>query len=129
MQVRELNLHEEGDETHYGQTLENVTLKRCWTELLASANVDDRKENVKKFNELDKIFAINHMCEVNSKWASLLCQIQLFVSMIINCSQNKWKKRGLAVTALKYGICFPLKFLNQVHWVVHFKIKISYSGL
>lgn len=30
--------------------------------------------------------------------------------------ENRWKKRGIAMAPVKFGIAFGAKFLNQVHY-------------
>jgi len=50
VQVRRLNLYKDGDTTHYNQTLADVTLDRCWTQLIKQADYEHRKFDVDKFN-------------------------------------------------------------------------------
>jgi len=50
VQVRKLNLYKDGDTTHYNQTLVDVTLDRCWTQVLQQADYEHRKLDVDKFN-------------------------------------------------------------------------------
>ena len=76
--VREINFYKEGQETHYGQVLNDVRLEKVWKLAKAKANFARRKAAIDKFN-----------------------------------AQNKYKKRGLAITPLKFGISFTFTILNQ----------------
>ncbi|XP_053396021.1 xanthine dehydrogenase/oxidase-like isoform X1 [Mercenaria mercenaria] len=50
IKVRELNLYQEGDRTHYGQLLEHCTVQRCWDECLNQSDYFRRKKEVDIFN-------------------------------------------------------------------------------
>ncbi|XP_076238841.1 xanthine dehydrogenase rosy isoform X2 [Calliopsis andreniformis] len=50
VKVAEFNLYKEGDKTHYGQTLINCTLDRCWKECLLSSNYNERHASIQKYN-------------------------------------------------------------------------------
>ncbi|XP_071454952.1 xanthine dehydrogenase isoform X2 [Hetaerina americana] len=50
-QVRESNLYEEGDRTHYNQVLEHCTLKRCWSECMQRSDYEKRRLDVNSFNK------------------------------------------------------------------------------
>ncbi|XP_038073117.1 xanthine dehydrogenase/oxidase-like [Patiria miniata] len=47
-------------------------------------------------------------------------------------SENRWRKRGIAITPTKYGIAFPLVMLNQAGALVHVytdgTVLISHGG-
>ena len=48
--VRERNFYQDGDVTHYGQTLSDVRVKRIWQTLRTSAELDKRKLELATFN-------------------------------------------------------------------------------
>lgn len=77
-EIREINFQGEGSILHYGQRLQNCTLKRLWSELMLSCNFSKAREEADHFN-----------------------------------SQNRWKKRGIAMVPTKFGISFTLKLMNQ----------------
>jgi len=49
--VRSLNMYRDGDRTHYNQLLEYCTLERCWTEVQALAQVNERRVAIDSFNQ------------------------------------------------------------------------------
>lgn len=53
-EVRELNLYSEGDRTPYNQVLEGLTLRRCWTECLDRAKIQDRRSQIQDFNRKNR---------------------------------------------------------------------------
>ncbi|XP_077292706.1 xanthine dehydrogenase-like isoform X2 [Arctopsyche grandis] len=52
--VTYLNLYEEGQTTHYNQTLTHCTLKRCWEECLMKSDYVQRKEKIEQYNKDNK---------------------------------------------------------------------------
>lgn len=48
--VMELNLFDENDQTHYNQVIDNCNVRRCWTECLQQADYRKRCEEVAAFN-------------------------------------------------------------------------------
>jgi len=44
-------MYKEGDYTHYGQKLVNITLDKCWTELMTQSNFEHRRLEVDEFNK------------------------------------------------------------------------------
>ncbi|XP_021371273.1 xanthine dehydrogenase/oxidase-like [Mizuhopecten yessoensis] len=76
--VREINMYNEGDLTHFNQPLDNCNIRRCWEECLQRSEVHRRSREVEIFN-----------------------------------SENRWKKRGISVIPVKFGISFTAKFMNQ----------------
>eukprot|EP00117_Sycon_ciliatum_P035268 scpid10358/ scgid2472/ Xanthine dehydrogenase/oxidase; Xanthine dehydrogenase; Xanthine oxidase; Xanthine oxidoreductase len=53
-EVREKNMYQTGDETFYLQKLENVTLLRCWKEVIDRANLDKLKADAVQFNKANR---------------------------------------------------------------------------
>ncbi|XP_047499622.1 xanthine dehydrogenase/oxidase-like isoform X1 [Penaeus chinensis] len=53
-EVRLKNMYVSGDETHYKQTLERCTVRRCWDEVVSQADYHTRREVVRKFNSSNK---------------------------------------------------------------------------
>ena len=51
MQFRELNLKEEGAKLYYGEVLTNVTLQRCWKEVIESSDYNRRQAQAEQFNK------------------------------------------------------------------------------
>lgn len=50
MEVIELNLYKEDEQTHYNQVLENCNVRRCWTECMQQAEYQQRCSEVEQFN-------------------------------------------------------------------------------
>jgi xanthine dehydrogenase/oxidase len=76
-QVRELNMYEEGDKTHFGQALQDWNVPTLWKQIKESSDFERRRKEVDAFN-----------------------------------TQNRWKKRGLAMMPTKFGISFTALMLN-----------------
>ncbi|XP_014214853.1 xanthine dehydrogenase-like [Copidosoma floridanum] len=51
IELSEMNLYNEGDVTHYNQTLINCTIKRCWEECIALSNYQQRLPLVEQYNK------------------------------------------------------------------------------
>lgn len=49
-QIRELNLYQEGDRTHYGQELRPCFLQKCWDDCMTRSEYFRRKKDVDIFN-------------------------------------------------------------------------------
>ncbi|KAJ8309320.1 hypothetical protein KUTeg_014194 [Tegillarca granosa] len=94
VEVRQKNLYKEDDCTHYNQVLENCTVERCWTECLKQSNYDRRRKDVNIFNSF-----------------------HTYISSYF--SENRWKKRGISVIPVKFGISYTALFLNQAGALVH----------
>ena len=84
LDVRKLNLYQNGDKTHYGQTIEDYIMPELIEQLEAESDYRGRREAITKFN-----------------------------------AENPYKKRGLALTPVKFGISFTVQFLNQAGALVH----------
>jgi xanthine dehydrogenase/oxidase len=52
--IRELNLYQEGQQTHYLQTVSNNTMPRLWKHLLDVSDFDKREVAVKEFNKVNR---------------------------------------------------------------------------
>jgi xanthine dehydrogenase/oxidase len=82
--LRELNMYNEGDQTHYLKPLVNCTARRVWTELMQTSEYTRRKAEAAVFNR-----------------------------------SSRFKKRGLAVVPVKFGLSFTHAPLNQAGALVH----------
>lgn len=51
VKFREMNLYEEGDKTHYNQSLVNCTIRRCWEQCLRMSDYETRRKEVDTYNE------------------------------------------------------------------------------
>lgn len=51
VELIELNMYHEGDITHYNQVIEGCNVRKCWQEVLHSADFVRRRELVNKFNQ------------------------------------------------------------------------------
>ena len=49
-QVRELNLYQDGDRTHFGQELKPCFIQRCWDECMKQSDYERRRKEVDTFN-------------------------------------------------------------------------------
>uniref|UniRef100_A0A0N5B9E6 xanthine dehydrogenase n=1 Tax=Strongyloides papillosus TaxID=174720 RepID=A0A0N5B9E6_STREA len=52
--LREKNFYQEGDKTHFGMTLRQCNITRCWDECKKLSDYEKRIDDVKKFNEHNK---------------------------------------------------------------------------
>lgn len=89
-EVRELNMYEEGDKTHFGQALQDWNVPTLWKQIKQSSDFKRRRKEVDTFN-----------------------------------TQNRWKKRGLAMMPTKFGISFTALMLNVSHSSLHCRSKYS----
>jgi len=55
--VREVNFYKEGDVSPFKQTLTNVTVDRCWSQLLQQSNFENRRAAVDEFNRYQHFLA------------------------------------------------------------------------
>ena len=46
--IREINLFQKGDKTHYGQHLEECSLQRCWDECKLLNGYDTEKNEIER---------------------------------------------------------------------------------
>lgn len=77
--VRERNFYQEGDRTHYQETVKDARrIPLIWNQLKETAEFDSRRESVAEFNRT-----------------------------------HANKKRGLAITPVKFGISFTATLMNQ----------------
>ncbi|XP_020096279.1 xanthine dehydrogenase-like [Ananas comosus] len=53
-EIRELNFHNEGTVLHYGQVLENCTIRQVWDELKISCDFQNAREAVSSFNRQNR---------------------------------------------------------------------------
>lgn len=53
-EVRQLNLYNEGDLTHFNQKLEGFTLRRCWEECLVNSDYHSRRKLIDEFNQQNR---------------------------------------------------------------------------
>lgn len=97
LDIRYKNLYQDGDKTHYGQTIENYHMKELLSQLESESEYRMRREEITAFN-----------------------------------SVNTYKKRGLALTPVKFGISFTVTFLNQAGALVHIytdgSIHLNHGG-
>ncbi|CAG7824794.1 unnamed protein product [Allacma fusca] len=54
IKIRDLNMLNEGDLTHYGQKLDYCTVRRCWSEVLTSSHYAERRQKVDEFNRQNR---------------------------------------------------------------------------
>ncbi|XP_037795303.1 xanthine dehydrogenase/oxidase-like [Penaeus monodon] len=53
-ELRRKNMIDSGDVTHFEQSLERCTVRRCWDDVIAQANYHTRREAVERFNKANK---------------------------------------------------------------------------
>ena len=46
--VRERNMFVQGDNTHYGQLLDECTLKKCWDECKTQSNYEQAEQEIER---------------------------------------------------------------------------------
>ncbi|HUQ92197.1 MAG TPA: xanthine dehydrogenase molybdopterin binding subunit [Bryobacteraceae bacterium] len=77
--VRERNLYQEGDRTHYGQLVKDAArIALIWNQVKASSDFASRRSAISSFN-----------------------------------AAREHRKRGIAITGVKFGISFTATFYNQ----------------
>eukprot|EP00054_Salpingoeca_dolichothecata_P024381 m.165933 g.165933 ORF g.165933 m.165933 type:complete len:1340 (-) comp24994_c0_seq1:150-4169(-) len=52
--VREINFYKQGDETHFGQVLEQFPIPRMWQELKAFSDYEKRQKEIEAFNQANR---------------------------------------------------------------------------
>ena len=50
LQVRERNLCQEGDLTHYEMKVENINLQKCWDDVMEQSGFHRRRTEADRFN-------------------------------------------------------------------------------
>ena len=97
LDVRKDNLYQDGDKTHYGQTIENYHMKELIERLESECDYRKRRDEITQFNK-----------------------------------KHTYKKRGLALTPVKFGISFTVQHLNQAGALVHIytdgSIHVNHGG-
>ncbi|WP_296980194.1 xanthine dehydrogenase molybdopterin binding subunit, partial [Thalassolituus sp. UBA1505] len=97
LDVRKLNYYKEGEQTHYGQPIEDFYLPELIETLENNCDYRKRREDIAAFNKT-----------------------------------SPWKKRGLALTPVRFGISFTTTFLNQAGALVHIytdgSIHLNHGG-
>jgi xanthine dehydrogenase large subunit len=89
LDIRRLNVYREGfDKTHYGQTVENNLLPKLFEDLEASCDYRERRKAITAHNQ--KALEPTNKLKDDAKFL-----------------------RGLSMTAVKFGISFTTRFLNQ----------------
>jgi xanthine dehydrogenase large subunit len=89
LDIRRLNVYREGfDTTHYGQTVENNLLPKLFEDLEVSCDYRERRKAITADNQ--KALQSNNKFSDETKFL-----------------------RGLSMTAVKFGISFTTRFLNQ----------------
>ena len=86
---RELNLVQEGARTHYGQTLQLCQAQACWAAVRRGGIRSPSPEGEGEGLEARR------------------AAVEAFNSV------HRWRKRGLAITPVKFGISFTATFMNQ----------------
>ena len=89
LDIRKLNVYREGfDKTHYGQTVENNLLPKLFKDLETSCDYRTRRKEISAHNK--KVLQLKN-----------------------NSGEDARFLRGLSMTAVKFGISFTTRFLNQ----------------
>ena len=97
LDIRKLNLYQNGDHTHYGQLIEHYHMAEVIEQLEVECDYRMRRQDITDFN-----------------------------------LQHPYKKRGLALTPVKFGISFTAQHLNQAGALVHIytdgSIHVNHGG-
>jgi xanthine dehydrogenase/oxidase len=54
IKVREINFYHEADKTHFNQAIVDITLQRCWNELLKQSDYESRRHSISQFNTANR---------------------------------------------------------------------------
>ncbi|GIL49662.1 hypothetical protein Vafri_5944 [Volvox africanus] len=54
VEIRTLNMYDEGDVTHFGQVLEHCRARACWQTALSSSSFSERQTQVAEFNKANR---------------------------------------------------------------------------
>ena len=65
--IRQLNMYQEGDATHFGQKLERWHIPRMTEELLRSSHFDERRKAIEQFNQ-ENTFRKRGICFLPTKF-------------------------------------------------------------
>lgn len=82
--IRQKNVYQKGQKTHYGQTIEDDVLPELFKKVRQSSDYDNRRKEITAHNR-----------------------------------RGEKTYRGLSVTAIKFGISFTTRFLNQASALVN----------
>jgi xanthine dehydrogenase large subunit len=82
--IRELNTYKKGEQTHYGQEIDDDVLSELYKKIRGSSEYDKRKQEIFEFNKNSDVLV-----------------------------------RGISATAIKFGISFTTRFLNQANALVN----------
>ncbi|KAF9578114.1 hypothetical protein BGW38_006258, partial [Lunasporangiospora selenospora] len=95
---RELNFYQEGQQTHYNQTISPWPLTKGYRDLMEKTKYKDRRMSLEDFNK-----------------------------------RSPWRKRGLAMTPVKFGIGYAESFLNQGAALINIyldgTVRLSHGGV
>lgn len=108
---------------------QGMAIVETWMTHLASVlgldNNTIRERNFYKEGDLTHFKQALVDCHVQKTW-NIALQNSRFATRRAECdkfnSENRWKKRGLAIIPTKFGISFTAKFLNQAGALVHVSI-------
>jgi len=104
LEIRKLNFYNEEKEniTHYGQKVENNRLQALYKKLTKTSDYSERRSQINQFN------------------------------LPIAIGINRFTKRGIALTPVKFGISFTTSFLNQAGALVNIykdgTVQVNHGG-
>lgn len=59
-------------------------------------------------------------CQAQACWASVSCDLSARRAEVDKFNEaNRWRKRGIALTPVKFGISFTATFMNQAGALLH----------
>lgn len=73
-QVREVNLVQEGDSTHFGQELTDCHIQRVWSELLQKCDYEGRRQQVDSYNR-----------SATQTISGTISMLSILISTLISC--------------------------------------------
>ena len=96
--VRERNFYRQGQQTHYGQAVDDAErIERVWNTLKSTSNFDGRRVEINRWNR-----------------------------------DQPYRRRGLAITPVKFGISFTTTYYNQAGALVLIyrdgSIQVNHGG-
>ncbi|KAL9964447.1 hypothetical protein ACROYT_G028091 [Oculina patagonica] len=117
-EVREVNFYKEGDVTYFNRELTGCRIQRVWNELIEKCHYDKKREIVDSLNRSVQTGRLEAEDIFNN--ARFLCIIvNTAMSEFADDRENRWKKRGIALTPTMCSIGFTVSYKNQGAALVH----------
>ena len=149
--IREINLFQRGDKTHYGQHLEECSLQRCWDECKSLNGYDNEKNEIERwyfYTICHSDVGISFANCISYHWCKMLtfqlqfeqsvekegnvndtCNVWNIVSLILYTYIAKRILRAIISKGILYISTVWLKTKLQIYCFSHESRRSPYSGI